>query len=40
VNTENNSNSKQDKKKKHVKKGSIDGMPKFNALLGDDDINY
>lgn len=35
----NNSNNKQ-QKKKHVKKASIDGMPKFNGLLGDEEINY
>ena len=30
------------KKKKHIKKGSIGGignLPRFNGLLGDDDIN-
>jgi hypothetical protein len=33
---------KKNEKKKHVKKGSIDGghiVPKFNGLLGDDDVN-
>jgi hypothetical protein len=36
---ENSSN----KKKKHAKKGSMDGMgviPKYGGLLGDDDVNY
>lgn len=34
-----NSHTKAEKKKKHVKKGSIDGtnVPKFNGLLGGDD---